>query len=266
MTERGYQFDFSKGNPAMHAADVRTRKARTMIAVLRDAIGSDALCTAKLLNVGCSTGLIDRELARHVAQLTGIDIDREAIELAAARAPANARFQVGDAMELDFAPSSFDIVVCSQVYEHVPDPRRMMREIARVLRPGGLCYFAATNRFCVIEQHYRLPFLSIIPVSWAHRYLRLARRGRYYHERHLGIRGLRDLTGAFEVIDYTLKMLREPERFEFGYMMGTGVRRLAIRAFAHAAYPLFPGYVWLLRKPVHARVEDRVPACGVKGC
>jgi 2-polyprenyl-3-methyl-5-hydroxy-6-metoxy-1,4-benzoquinol methylase len=250
MTERGYQTGFSHDNVRMYAVADRRRKAETMIAVLRDHFGP-ALAEQRLLNVGCSTGIIDRVLAEAVAGTVGIDIDAEAIAYANAQpGDGRSRFAVMDAMRMDFADAAFDIAICSQVYEHMPDARRMMQEVFRVLRPGGVCYFAATNRLCLIEQHYRLPFLSIIPVPLAHWYLRLLRRGRHYYERHLTVWGLRRLTQCFERIDYTARLVREPERFGTAYMVGTrNLKNMIVRAVLRGAYWAFPGYVWLLRKP-----------------
>lgn len=253
MNERGYQYDFSHDNAAMHSVEGRQRKAATMVAVLNDALG-ERLPHARVLNVGCSTGIIDTYLAPHVGKVTGIDIDEPAVQLARTRCSApNAEFRVGDAMRLDFPDESFDVVICAQVYEHVPDPVRMMEEIHRTLAPGGVCYFAATNRFCIMEQHYHLPFLSAVPVPLAHLYLRLLGRGRYYHERHFSLIGLRRLTKRFAVEDFTRRILNEPDQFEATYMLGGGARLAVARGLARWAYWAFPGYIWLLWKnPKHA--------------
>ena len=94
------------------------------------------------------------------------------------------------------------MVVCAHVYEHVPDARRLMAEIWRLLRPGGVCYFAAGNRLSIMEPHYRLPFLSWLPPSAADRYLRVTGKGNSYYERHATLWGLKRLTRDFTVIDY----------------------------------------------------------------
>jgi ubiquinone/menaquinone biosynthesis C-methylase UbiE len=248
MSERAYQYDFSVGNAAMHSIEGRRRKAATMLAVLREVFG-ERLGSLRVLNLGCSRGIIDEFLAPHVARTLGIDIDEPAIAEARARRVApNAEFRVGDAMQLDLPDASFDVVICSQVYEHVPDPWRMMDEIYRVLAPGGVCYFAATNRFCIMEQHYQLPFLSVIPVPLAHLYLRLAHRGRYYHERHFALGNLRRLVARFEVDDYTMRIIEQPERYASTYLVRTPTVRFVARTLARFAYGLFPGYVWLLRR------------------
>jgi 2-polyprenyl-3-methyl-5-hydroxy-6-metoxy-1,4-benzoquinol methylase len=249
MSDRGYQYGYSDISAEMHSIEGRRRKAITMVAVLGDSLG-DRLGHARLLNVGCSAGIIDECLAPHVKHVTGIDIDAPAIEAARLRCKVNnAEFRTGDAMNLDFPDGSFEIVVCSQVYEHVPDPAKMMDEIYRVLVPGGICYFAATNRFCVMEQHYHLPFLSVMPVSMAHWYLRLLGKGRYYYERHKGLGELRGLVRRFDVDDYTRKFLSDPGAFEASYMFNSRVKLEVARALARFAYPIFPGYVWLLRRP-----------------
>ncbi|NCT66718.1 MAG: class I SAM-dependent methyltransferase [Rhodanobacteraceae bacterium] len=244
---RGYQHDFAENHAEMYSDEGRVRKANTTRLILAEAF-SDRLARAEVLNVGCSTGIIDAELAPSVGSLTGIDIDASAIRFAqqSHNAP-NLTFQVGDAMNIDAPDASFDIVLCAQVYEHVPDPMRLMSEIERVLKPGGACYFAATNRLNPIEQHYKLPLLSVVPVSWAHHYLQLLGRGDYYYERHMTHGQLRRLVAQFDVEDITLRVLDDPDRYEAGYLFAG--RKLALARFIRRiAYWAFPGYIWLLWK------------------
>ncbi len=247
MTDRGYQHDFAENHNEMYSDEGRVRKATTTRLILAEAFG-DRLAQADVLNVGCSTGIVDAELAPFVGSLTGIDIDAKAVSFAQANHSArNLVFKVGDAMKIDAPDESFDIVLCAQVYEHVPSAAKLMSEILRVLKPGGACYFAATNRLNPMEQHYKLPFLSIIPVSLAHLYLRMLRRGNFYYERHLTWWQLRTLVAHFEIKDITAKVLEDPARYEAQYLF-TG-RTLAIARFAYrVAQWAFPGYIWLLWK------------------
>lgn len=245
---RGYQPDFSTMYESMHSLDERRRKASTMVAILGEALGP-RLARADALNLGCSTGIIDEYIAPHVRTMTGVDIDEPAIALATSRVAApNLRFQLGDAMDLASADETFDVVICSQVYEHVPDARRMMAEIRRVLRPGGVCYFAATNRWAIIEKHHRLPFLSWLPARAADRYIRWARKGDAYYERHLGYGPLLDLVSAFRREDYTGKVLSNPERYGAGYLFPTRFAHFAARSMYGLLRRMFPGYIWLLWK------------------
>jgi SAM-dependent methyltransferase len=245
---RGYQPEFSTMYESMHSVEERRRKAATMVAILREALG-ERLAGANTLNLGCSTGIIDEYIAGHVATMTGVDIDEPAIRLASSqRVAPNLQFRIGDAMHLDFADQTFDIVICSQVYEHVPDAVRLMEEIHRVLRDGGVCYFAATNRWAVVEKHHRLPFLSWLPPRLADRYMRWAGKGESYYERHLGYGPLSRLVSAFRREDYTGKVLAQPERYAAGYMFNGNMKRLIARTIFHGIRPMFPGYIWLLWK------------------
>lgn len=245
--KRGYQYDFAKTHSEMYSDGGRAAKAATMRLILAEAFG-DRLQELRVLSVGCSTGIIDSELAAVMGSVTGIDIDADAIRFAQKTYVAdNLMFMVGDAMSLDFPDASFDVVICAQVYEHVPDPVRLMSEIERILKSGGACYFAATNKYNLIEQHYKLPFLSMIPVSWANRYLQVLGRGNYYYERHMSYGGLRRLVGRFEVEDITPRFLDDPERYAASYMF-SGYRLVIARILKRLAYRFFPGYIWLLWK------------------
>lgn len=245
---RGYQTGFSSMHGSMYSIEERRQKASTMVAILNDAFG-DRLKHADVLDLGCSTGIIDEFLAPHVGSMTGVDIDEPALNSAKSNKSApNIRFEYGDAMNLRFEAGSFDILICSQVYEHVPDANRMMQEIYRVLRPCGACYFAATNRWALMEKHHHLPFLSWLPIPLANIYMRLAGKGDSYYERHLGYNDLTKLTSAFRIEDYTQKILADPSRFEAGYLFKNRTKLSIARAMFRWFRAAFPGYIWLLRK------------------
>ena len=174
---------------AMRNRRARGKKALTIIAVLRDFYSGD-IENLTVLDIGSSTGIIARVLSNHFGKVVGINIDKPAVEYAANQfSDRNISFSVADSMDLAFEADQFDVVICAQVYEHVPDAAQLMREIHRVLKPGGVCYFAAGNRIMLKGPHYRLPFLSIIPISLAKRYVRLTGKGNIYYEHHLTFRG-----------------------------------------------------------------------------
>lgn len=249
---RGYQHDFSSLHSAsMYDKGARERKANTMLRVLNDNFCKENIGHMTLLDVGASTGFIDNYLSRSFAKVTGVDIDSKAIDHAVkAFSNEHLYFCVGDAMSLDFPENSFDVVICSQIYEHVPDARKMMDQIFKVLKPEGVCYFAAGNRLSIEEHHYQLPFLSVIPRPLGHLYLRLAGKGTYYYEKHLSYWGLKSLVARFDIIDYTDKLINEPERFDAAYMLEPGSSKHKIAKFVvNWLYWACPGYIWLLRKP-----------------
>jgi len=252
MTQtRGYQLDYSRILPeAVYDKEAREKKAKTIIAVLKDYIESD-LKRLSVLDIGCSTGFITNYLSNYFGFSFGIDIDESAIEFAKQHfVKDKLEFIKNDSQQLRFTENAFDAVICAHVYEHVPDAGRLFGEIFRVLKSGGICYFAAGNRISIMEPHYNLPFLSMLPRPIAHLYVRALRKSSHYYEKHLTYWGLEKLVCAFEKVDYTKKIIREPKKFHAEYMIPPDSlkARLAKAIIIHA-YFLFPTYIWLLRKP-----------------
>ncbi|MFF2376870.1 SAM-dependent methyltransferase [Streptomyces xiamenensis] len=98
---------------------------------------------SEVLDLGCGTGGPGVRLARATgARVTGVSISAGDVALAGARAAAEGvagqvRFELADAMELPYGDASFDAVLAFESIVHLPDRGRALREIARVLRPGG---------------------------------------------------------------------------------------------------------------------------------
>jgi len=241
---------FSRTFPdAVYSVEMREKKAKTMLAVLSTFLKADAK-TLTVLDLGSSTGIIADYLAGFFGKVFGIDIDREAVAFARKTFRRNSHgFLLADAMDLPFSSNAFDVLICAHIYEHVPDPHRLMDEIRRVLKPGGLCYFAADNRLILREPHYNLPFLSLLPRPISHIYLRLCGKGNRYEERLLTYGRLRKLVNRFFLTDFTEKIIQSPRLFHADYMIPEGTTKAQVaRWVVKYAYWLCPGYVWLLRK------------------
>jgi SAM-dependent methyltransferase len=128
-----------------------------------------------LLNIGCGPGGFNAVAQQAGARAWGIDSSAEAVSIAAARVPGG-RFLCADAMSLPFRDRRFDLVYCYSTLEHVADAGRVLREIVRVLRPGGRLYLHAPNRWGCFEGHYKVLWAPGLP-RWLAR-LYLAARGR----------------------------------------------------------------------------------------
>jgi 2-polyprenyl-3-methyl-5-hydroxy-6-metoxy-1,4-benzoquinol methylase len=244
-----YQERFSETHEAeMYDAASRELKAAKVIAILQDALGD--LRTLRLLDLGCSNGLMTRFYGERFRTVIGIDFDEPGIEYAIANNKSpNIEYRVGDAMATGLPDASVDVVTCTHVYEHVPDAMRMMDEIYRVLRGGGACLFAAGNRLTLMEADNHLPLLSLLPRPVAHRYMRLMRKGDRYHERTRTVWGLRRLASRFELHDYTSRVVEDPVRFQATDVIAPGTFRQKTAQLAlKTAYWLAPTYIWLLRK------------------
>jgi SAM-dependent methyltransferase len=91
----------------------------------------------RVLEIGCGTGSDLLQFAKHGAVATGIDITPEHLRLARERAGNLAQVLPGDGANIPFPDGSFDYVYSHGVLHHLDQPRRMVDEIFRVLRPGG---------------------------------------------------------------------------------------------------------------------------------
>lgn len=102
-----------------------------------------------ILDVGCGTGEITLRLGTEfpAARITGVDIVESHLELARRRNSHGdrVRFQTADAFELPFADASFDLVVCRHVLQAIPTPERILAEMVRVARPGGVLHVLAED-------------------------------------------------------------------------------------------------------------------------
>jgi SAM-dependent methyltransferase len=237
-------------NPAL-----RQRKARKIQVILEEAVPGIAYWGGWALDVGCSIGMISEHFARVWPgwRVVGVDIDEDALSLSSAGG-ASAIFCLGDAMCLPFPSGAFDLVLCVQVYEHVPDWRRLLREVHRVLKPGGVCFFSGPNRWFIIEEHYRVPLLSWFPRPLAHWAVRWSGKAPFYYERPVSWWTLRGALRAygFEVEDYTYRLLEDPLRF---HIEGRWVQwiskwiRFFPTSFRRYLTPFLPNFNLVLRKP-----------------
>ncbi|WP_207389288.1 class I SAM-dependent methyltransferase [Marinobacter halodurans] len=93
----------------------------------------------RVLDVGCGTGILLQKLARQYprAQLAGVDPVPAMLSVARERVTASTELHTGWAEALPFEDQSFDAVVSCNMFHYVRDPQRALREMGRVLRPGG---------------------------------------------------------------------------------------------------------------------------------
>jgi SAM-dependent methyltransferase len=89
---------------------------------------------ARILDAGCGSGRNMVDFARH-GEVTGVELSPASAELARGRHVGEV--VEGSVMEMPFAEDSFDLAVCLDVIEHLPDDRGALRELRRVVAPGA---------------------------------------------------------------------------------------------------------------------------------
>ena len=239
-----YQKEYASTRPQMYDIKSRKLKALNIIKILQNYLGKNNLRTKLALDVGASSGIIDSEISKNVKKIIGIDIDKGAIKHAKNKfRRKNLFFKYGDALNLKFKENTFDIVICTHVYEHVEDPEKLFQEISRVLKPNGICYLAAVNALWPIEPHYNLPFLSYLPKKLANIYLKLLTGKKIYYETLFTYWRLKSIVSNLDLkmTDYTSKVLSNPKKYGFKH------HRINKRLSNFLKY-FTPTFFWILKK------------------
>jgi 2-polyprenyl-6-hydroxyphenyl methylase / 3-demethylubiquinone-9 3-methyltransferase len=100
-----------------------------------------------LLDVGCGGGFLSNALALQGLQVSGVDLSEESLKVAQAHDETGlVKYFTADAYQLPFSDACFDVVTAMDFLEHVDRPQEVIKECARVLKPGGLFIFHTFNR------------------------------------------------------------------------------------------------------------------------
>lgn len=125
----------------------QNRRLHTTLKVLEDALSSTSQ-SPSILDVACGEGVITAEIKKRFshADVCGIDYSISAIE-GASRLHGDIEFAVGNAYHLPYPPESFDVAVLNNIWEHVPDPLRLLEGVKRVLKPDGHVIISTPSRY-----------------------------------------------------------------------------------------------------------------------
>lgn len=123
----------------------------------------------RVLDVGCGGGILAESMAAKGAEVTGIDLGEKALKVAQLHS-------LESGIKVDYRlvsveslaaenPSSYDVVTCMEMLEHVPDPSAIIAACAKLVKPDGHVFFSTINRnpkaylFAVIGAEYVLNML-----------------------------------------------------------------------------------------------------------
>ena len=115
----------------------------------RDVRAMRALDGLSVLDIGCAVGLVAEPVARMGSRVTGIDPGAELIAAARAHAGTSSLaidYRNARAEDLAAASETFDMVLCLEVVEHVPDVGAFLATCGKLVAPGGLMIVSTINR------------------------------------------------------------------------------------------------------------------------
>jgi SAM-dependent methyltransferase len=183
-----------------------------------------------ILDLGCSSGSFLQSLKGGNLALYGIEISSEEAQRAVTNSGANVF--VGEILDADFPPESFDIVTCFHFLEHVYKPREVLQKVRKWLKPGGVFYLLIPN-IDALE-------MSIFRGYWYG--LELPR-----HLYHFSPKSLRRL---FELEDFEeLFLHQQPDCYvekSARYVMDDVLHKLGIARIPLAADYRIAGLLWRL--------------------
>lgn len=168
----------------------------------------------RCLEVGTGSGIMSQVFNHYFQQFITLDVQDLRIEKA-----KDINFQLIDSIQLPFSDASFDFVIHTHVYQYInqPDKHKALGEIHRVLRPGGTCYFATTNKYALVDPHFNVPLLGYLPSALAGRVLKWV-TGRYqnyeiYSDSYRMLQ--RRLRQHFLVEDLTMYFIKNYQYYQF---------------------------------------------------
>ena len=110
-----------------------------------------AVAGKRILDVGCGGGILADSMALKGADVLGIDLGHESLQIAQLHAleaqTPHIKYQKISAEDLAAqSPASFDVVTCMEMLEHVPDPEAIVKACSQLVKPGGWVFFSTLNR------------------------------------------------------------------------------------------------------------------------
>jgi 2-polyprenyl-3-methyl-5-hydroxy-6-metoxy-1,4-benzoquinol methylase len=142
----GYHWEQNSSHPIKMNASVKARYQKCL-ALLSEEIGT--FSGKKIIDLGCGDGVITYELSHRGAESYGVDLSEEAINFAIKKHKSlgsDSKFFVESCNDTHFDDEYFDAIISSDVIEHLSDPKELLLEIKRLLRPGGVAVVSTPVR------------------------------------------------------------------------------------------------------------------------
>lgn len=133
-----------------------------------------------IIDVGCGGGILAESLAKLGANVTGIDMGEEPLNVAklhALEAGVNVSYEkITAEQKAEICPAQFDIVTCMEMLEHVPDPQSVVQACAKLVKPGGYVFFSTLNK--TIKSY-------LMAIVAAEKVLKLVPNGTHDHDKFI---------------------------------------------------------------------------------
>jgi ubiquinone/menaquinone biosynthesis C-methylase UbiE len=193
----------------------REAKARKIEAVLCDYLSEKKIATKKILDLGCGSGHIAEYFSRANEVIAADVVNQLTVERKNAFT-----FTLLDKSVLTFEDDYFDIVILNHVFYCFADHAGQLKEIYRVLKKNGVCYFASANRYFPVEGFTKLPLIHYLP-GFLFRILYKKIRKTDDDLFPTGYHRMINLAGkaGFTIREYTAEIIHNPAKYYSEYDM-----------------------------------------------
>lgn len=182
LTQKTVQFRASKLKKSSWIKGMSdTSKAEETLKSIMSYFGTNMKERHRVLDVGCGFGNWLIVLAQHFEQTYGIEIQNERVQWVRKRA-SRAEVVCGSATSLPWPDEWFDLVVCTDVFEHISYKEQELAasELMRVLKPGGHGFISVPNRFQILDEHNRVLFATYLPDLAREKYVKAVTKNNDY--------------------------------------------------------------------------------------
>lgn len=162
--------EYSSGDPytVNISTEFHKRRSECTIDLIRVAVGNKEP-KPKILDIGCGKGYITGAIKDNFpdADVSGFDYSLTAINHAANKFPG-IDFCVADAYSPPYCQNYFDVIICNNLWEHVPDPLYLLSSIKKVLKPNGFLIISTPSRYRFENVIRALSGKSLVLISKFH--------------------------------------------------------------------------------------------------
>lgn len=193
--------------------------------VFDDLLARESLAGKTLLDAGCGTGWFAQRAAAQGAHVLALDVGIRLLGIT--REKCRAKLVAGDVCRLPLVDDTVDIVVCSECIEHTHDPMKALREMCRVLKPGGTLVVTVPNKVWRLSASFAEVF-KLRPYEGLENWVSWRELRRTLRDQEMRIASMSGFHLFPPVVRATWPMLRYADRF--GRAIGPVMLNLAVKA------------------------------------
>lgn len=135
-----------------------------------------------ILDVGSGRGEYSREFAKYVKKVVGVEPYLKAYSYSIKNNHAKNVSHYNILIEEFKENEKFDVAVSLTTLEHMPEAEKSLNQIYELMKDNSVLYLTAPNKLWPYDNHYRLPFLTWLPLPIANLYMKIMKRGNSYQD------------------------------------------------------------------------------------